>query len=275
MDALAFAHERGQSDIEQILVSHGQEIGLLSDATPRKDRQESQLSNEVADAVDMKMRSRRERPKRSGIPRAHRDIIDHMVSHFGPVGTLGLEEIIPVSGVRINVIPARAEGEPLILFTTGMSDRAQTVPPGQEVYRYTELFIRLPGNWCLDKDRLGEPENFWPIKWLKQIAVYPHEKNTWLGGQFTIISNGEPPEPLAPNTMLSCMMLLCETEDLNPVRCRDGRQILLYSLFPLYTEERDLEKAQGLSALFDRLTACDIAMVVDPGRVNAIRGKVR
>ena len=72
----------------------------------------------------------------------------------------------------------------------------------------------------------------------------------------------------------TCMLLLCETEELNPVRCRDGREVLLYSLFPLYTEERDLEKAQGIEPLFHHLTAANVSMVVDPGRVNSAPGKV-
>ena len=73
---------------------------------------------------------------------------------------------------------------------------------------------------------------------------------------------------------LTCILLLCETEELNPVRCRDGREVLLYSLFPLYTEERDLEKAQGIEPLFHHLTAANVSMVVDPGRVNSAPGKV-
>ena len=221
----------------------------------------------------MRKHSGRER-KISGVDRAHRDIIDHMAAHFGPVRNLGLEEILPVTGIRINVIQARTEDDPLILFTTGMSDRAQSVPRGQEFYRYTELFIRLPAKWCLDGDCLATPENFWPIEWLKRVAIYPLEENTWLGGQFSIISNGEPPQPLAPSTRFTCMLLLCETEELNPVRCRDGRKVLLYSLFPLYTEERDLEKAQGIEPLFHHLTAANVSMVVDPGRVNSAPGKV-
>jgi hypothetical protein len=193
-----------------------------------------------------------------------------MVSHFGPVHDLSLAEIMPVSGVTIHVIPSRTSRDPTILFTTGMSSEAQIVPPGQEEYRYTELFVRLPADWPLD--HLEKPENFWPIKWIKQIACHPHDNNTWLGGAFAIVSNNDPPEPLGLGTSLSCMMLLCETEELNPILSQDGRLIKLYSLIPLYTEERDLERSQGVGALFDRLTALGVSFVIEPRRINAVTG---
>lgn len=260
--ALSFARDRGQSEIAQLLMSSGGQ-------TPGP-AQEGQTDHVSSEGVLIKKRSRRKRPGPSGNDSAHREIIDHMASHFGPVQDLGLEEILPVTGIRINVIPPHEDDDDeLILFTTGMSDHPQAVPRGEDAYRYTELFIRLPANWKLDRDSLREPDNFWPIEWLKNIASYPHDKNTWLGGQFTIISNGEPPAPLAPNTRLSCILLLCETEELNPIRCRDGREILLYSLVPLYRQERDLERAQGLEALLGRLAAKHVSMVIDPRRKNA------
>jgi hypothetical protein len=102
-------------------------------------------------------------PKPAGAP--HESIIQHMAQHFGPVEELGLQEILPVVGVRINVIHPKKKKDPLILFTTGMSDLAQTVPAGREAYQYTELMVRLPANWPLDKN-LSKPEFYWPVKWL-------------------------------------------------------------------------------------------------------------
>lgn len=153
-----------------------------------------------------------------------------------------------------------------------MSDHAQRVPPGEEEYRYTELFVRLPADWPLEAV-LRAPEYSWPVEWLKKAASFPIQNDTWLGGTFIIISNGEPPKPLGAGTRLTCILLLCETEDLSPVRSRDGRSICLYSLVPLYTEERDLEKAQGLPALLERFLTQDVGLVVNPSRINAATGK--
>ena len=209
----------------------------------------------------------------SGRKQSHDDIIRHMSEHFGPVQELALMEIVQASGVAINVVPARPGHNPLILFTTGMSDRPQTVPPGQDAYRYTELFIRLPEDWPLQGDAFRKSENGWPIEWLRQIACYPHDNDTWLGGPFTIIANDEPPEPLARNTRLSCLLLLQEGDEAGVVRCRDGRAVTLYSMVPLYTEERDLERSAGIAALFERLQTHGVSFVVDPKRVNAVTGK--
>lgn len=168
-----------------------------------------------------------------------------MARHFGPVQELALVEIVPAAGVAVDVIPA-----------------------GQEAYRYTELMIRLPADWPTDDRLLADPNASWPVSWLRRIAAYPAENDTWLGGPYTIVANEEPPEPLAPNTGLTCLLLLQEQGEAGVVRARDGRQILLYSLVPLYTEKRDLELQQGVGALFAGFDAHGLSEVVDPRRVN-------
>ncbi len=204
---------------------------------------------------------------------AHSDIIQHMERHFGPVQSQSLIEIVQTTGITINVIPARPEINPLILFTTGMSDHPQNVPAGADEYRYTELFVRLLEDWPLTNQSLHDERYFWPIRWLRQLAMYPQQNDTWLGGPYPIIANDEPPHPLAPDTQLSCLLLLRERGDLGTVACRDGRKIALYSLFPLYTEERDLEIAQGINPLLAALEAKETSLVVEPGRVNAVTGR--
>jgi ankyrin repeat protein len=82
MDALAFARERGQSDIEQMLLSHGPEVGPSPIARQGETAQGSLPRNRAGEGLDTKTRSRRERPKPSALDRAHRDIIDHMAAHF-------------------------------------------------------------------------------------------------------------------------------------------------------------------------------------------------
>ena len=57
------------------------------------------------------------------------------------------------------------------------------------------------------------------------------------------------------------------------MRCRDGRAVALYSIVPLYTEERDLEKSEGIKALLERLEAHEVGSVVDLTRVNVATGK--
>lgn len=202
----------------------------------------------------------------------HADIIAHMARHFGPVQDLGLQEVLPTTGVRVNVIAPRSAADPLILFTTGMSDFRQNVPSGQELYSHTELMIRLPHGWPLDAASLKQKNFYWPIEWLRKIAAYPRLHNTWLRGKYAIFSNGEPPKSLAPNTRLSCLMVLEEAKR-NPIQCKDGSQIVIYSIFPLYAEERDLEKAKGFAGLLGRFQELGISLVMDPNRPNAALGE--
>jgi hypothetical protein len=196
------------------------------------------------------------------------DILQHMERHFGPVHEQALIEIVPSLNVAINLILPTPGQDSIILFTTGMGDHAQTVPEGQEAYRYTELFIRLPANWPMDDAALSDPNNFWPFEWLRRIAAYPHQNQTWLGGRYTIIANDEPPKPLAPNTRLSCLLLIQEPGDAGTIPCADGRQIVLYSIIPLYEEERDLEVKSGIRELLTRFYDRQIARHVDVARVN-------
>ena len=199
---------------------------------------------------------------------SHQDILAHMTKHYGKVQDTCLQEIVPATGITIHVVPP-APGETVtLLFTVGMSDRPQTVPEGFEQYRYTELMIGLPGDWPIGKPGSDADEHFWPIEWLRKIGWYPHDNDTWLGGPFTIIANDEPPKPLAPNTKLSCLLLLRRGGEAGMVRCRDGREIVLYSMLPLYEEERDLEREQGMEKLFELFEKYEVSPVVNINRAN-------
>ncbi|MEO7719072.1 MAG: suppressor of fused domain protein [Capsulimonas sp.] len=206
------------------------------------------------------------------LKQSHEDIVQHMEQHYGPVQKQALVEIVLSSGIAIHAIPPRSPEGPLTLFTTGMSDRPQNVPAGGDEFRYTELLIQLPSDWPTTEQALRNENFSWPYKWLRQIAWYPHENDTWLGGPYPIIANDEPPQPLAPNTKLSCLLLIRETDAAGTVSCRDGRQIAFYSMNPLYTEERDFEVAQGIRPLFAAMAAIGATMVVDLHRPNAVTG---
>src|SRR5262245_19422924 len=118
----------------------------------------------------------------------HTDILAHMERHHGPVRELALQEIVPTLGAAIHVIPPEHGRKRLTLFTAGMSDRSMNVPPGQDDYQSAEIFIRLPAERPLTVESFRNPGHFWPFQWLRRIAAYPHENNTWLGGPRTVIA---------------------------------------------------------------------------------------
>ncbi|GIW82857.1 MAG: hypothetical protein KatS3mg105_4664 [Gemmatales bacterium] len=191
--------------------------------------------------------------------------------NFGPVNPLALVEIVPTTWppISIHVIPASEERKHITLFTTGMSDEPMTVPePGGEDdrwmldYRWAEIYIQLPADW--DLSNLGDPKWRWPIDWLRSTAAYPHANETWLGGPVTIIANGDPPEPLSPNTNFTSLLLLADKW----FTSRDGRTVQLYRMAPIYTEERELEISQGIDELLRRFDSSNINFVVDLDRPN-------
>lgn len=205
----------------------------------------------------------------------HHEILWHMEQHHGAVQELALQEIVPALGVSIHVIPASHIRNYITLFTAGMSDRPMTTPPGCEEFRHAELLIHLPADWPMGESALRDVNTFWPFEWLRRIAAFPHENGTWLGGRYSIIATDEPPRPLAPNTKLSCLLLLQELDEAGKLQCDDGRSIIFYSVMPIYVEERDLERSQGMKELLERFEHFEVSPMVDINRVNVATAKSR
>jgi hypothetical protein len=199
-------------------------------------------------------------------------LADEIVAYFresGPVSPQALTEIVVSSEtpIAIHVIPASQKRDHITLFTTGMSSRPMTVPRGG-AYRFAELAIRLPADWPLAGKALKDPSQRWPLDWLRKTATYPHEEGTWLGGPIAIISNGEPPEPFAPGCPFAAMLLVADYEGIGPIHASNGRGVHVYTLMPLYPEERELERVADLGELFRRFDRLGISAVVNMRRPN-------
>jgi hypothetical protein len=190
-------------------------------------------------------------------------IIEHFTRTIGAPEQLSLIQIVPTGiPVAVHAIPANEHHPYVTLFTTGMSEQPMTVPDGAEEYSRVELYIQLPADW---KYRDYEDPNWgWPQHWLRSMAQYPQQHDTWLGGPVTLVANEEPPQPLAPNTKFTTLLLLADQSLVTD----DGKKIWLYRMTPLYTEERQLEIEHGIPALLNAFDAHDIPMIVDMNRKN-------
>jgi hypothetical protein len=195
-------------------------------------------------------------------------ILLHFEAHFGPVHHLALVEIVPVDPpVSVHLVPAGTGRNFITLFTVGMSERAIIVPSGKEEYRYAELLIKLPPDWRLEEKELADPNYSWPVQWLRRIARYPHANSAWLGEPPTIIANGDPPQPLAPNTTFTSLLLM-EESAFGRLSLKDERTVLFYSMYPLYTEERALELREGILRLIELFMQHRFSEVVAIDRPN-------
>jgi hypothetical protein len=197
---------------------------------------------------------------------ANTAILEHLRTHLGEPEPLVQQEIVG-SDPRIVVCLVRM-APCNALVTMGMSDRPMKVPPGEEAFRFAELFMYLPLDWPVTQQALDNPQHAWPIEWIRRLAHYPHDNDTWFGGPVAVIANGEPPEPFAPDTRLSCLLLIAVPGEFGRANLPDGRSVVFYQVNPLYTEERDLEARMGVTCLLERLAERDINLILDIDRPN-------
>ena len=156
------------------------------------------------------------------------------------------------------------------LITSGMSDRPMRSPDGAEDYRYSELVISLPPDWPLDKESLRDEQNWWPVRWLKKLARFPHEYNTWMMWGHTI-PNDDPPVPFAANTKLCCMLLCVPTlcDDAGwLLKINDSKSVRFHSLIPVYIKELEFALKSGAEALIEKLAVAGVTELLNLKRKN-------
>jgi hypothetical protein len=159
-------------------------------------------------------------------------------------------------------------GEEIVVVTEGLSEAEMSPPLGQEQFRFGELLVRLPEEWPLAK-LVHEERAQWPIDWMRSLAAMVQGGGLWLGGSEPIIvANGDPPAPLGPDTAMTCWFVFIDGSDESAELRDDGKRVHYYTMLPIYTEERDLERRKGTVALVRRWERKGVDMVVRPHRRN-------
>ena len=78
----------------------------------------------------------------------------------------------------------------------------------------------------------------------------------------------EPPQPFAENTRLSCMMVCRPKEsELSNTNIKQ-RNIRMYTLIPIYEEERNLALEKGYDYLLKKMNEKGISDVLNLHRIN-------
>lgn len=180
-------------------------------------------------------------------------------SQYGAVAPRSLIEVVSdIPEIIVHAIPANDQTPCLTLFTAGMSVLAMNVPESQDRFARAELFIQLPADWAYEK--IEDVHFGWPVHWLRALAKYPHQNQTWLGGEVAIVD--EDVFGFNIGSGFDSMLVLCEKEY---ATC-DGSLVSVYRLFPLCTSERHLEKTEGVGSLMRAFDANDVSFVVDMKR---------
>lgn len=210
----------------------------------------------------------------SGLPetvaRYLEPISQHIEACWGESDTVFHEIVSEYAHIDVHIIKATDQRPFHTLITSGMSDRPMTVPEGAEECRLAELVISLPPSWPMDEESWKDERHWWPFRWLKQLARFPHEYGTWLFCGHTI-PNDDPPVPFATSTEF-CGMLLA-----SPVLCSetggclvidDATNIYFHSLIPIYREEMGFALNHSSEELLDRLGEAGVSELLEVGRNN-------
>ncbi|MBS5909231.1 MAG: suppressor of fused domain protein [Paenibacillus macerans] len=59
----------------------------------------------------------------------------------------------------------------------------------EEEWKYTELLMYLPSTWDVSPAALVDPQNYWPLAWLRKLGRFPHENKTWFGQEDSIFGS--------------------------------------------------------------------------------------
>lgn len=161
--------------------------------------------------------------------------------------------------VDIFVMDPSEDEDFYVLYTAGMSALPMSLPdellPEYKNLELAELIMFLPKNWNVkgltDKD--VSEDDYWPVRWLKMLARFPHEYTTWFAHGHTI-PNGENYEPFADNTKFSCVILVAPGDDeLGTLKTKDGNDVNFYFVVPIYQNEAEFKLEKGANDLLEKL----------------------
>ena len=202
---------------------------------------------------------------------AHTRVEEVFTRHFGPVQNVFHEIVSSRVHIDVHCIAPNPLANHYTLFTTGMSDLPMKEVDGTLGVQHAELSIRLPASWPLTQEAFADEANYWPIRWLKTLARFPHDYATWLGDGHTI-PNGNPPKPFASSTALCGWLIHPFYQFMAEARLaiNDTKAVGLYEIMPIYSEEMTFKLEKGATALMDKLDGMKIEyQVIDPKRRNA------
>jgi hypothetical protein len=200
-------------------------------------------------------------------------VSDHLEKQVGKIEMVFHEIISDLIHIDVHWVKPSEKFPFHVLVTSGMSDLPMNAPEGAEDEKFVELCILLPPHWPMgneQEEEFKEEKNYWPVRWLKMIARFPHQYETWVGNGHSI-PNGQAAEPFAENTKLGCIMLMPSVslpKEFFELRVHAEKTIRFYCLYPLYKEEMDYKLNKGLDALLDKMDKHHISDVVDINRVN-------
>lgn len=200
------------------------------------------------------------------------EIQAHVKKHIGEIDTVFHELVSDFIHLDVLFIKATAERPYHVLVTSGVSDEPMKVPEDMADQDRVELLLALPKEWPLTDESFSSENNYWPVRWLKQVGRLPHTYDTWLGWGHTI-PNGDPAEPIANTKFVGVMLspAYALAPEFFQLKTKKGKNIRFYALIPLYQEEMDFKLQNGADALEAKLNKKKVGFLVNPNRPNVVK----
>jgi hypothetical protein len=189
----------------------------------------------------------------------------HISQTFGEYEMVMHEIASPDIHLDIVIVPPEEGRDYITLVTMGMGAHRMNVPEELRDYRLerAELAVCLPPGWKLDSP---DDRDYWPVRWLKELARLPIANDTWLGFGHSVSGDG----PFAENTALSAVMLVgaYSNQPSEPLTLTNGNIVRFYQMIPLYEEELKYKMDHDAEALMALFGGDDMTPVVNIARRN-------
>jgi hypothetical protein len=203
---------------------------------------------------------------------AHRSRIRaHVERELGTVKQVFQASPSAAAAIDVLHVPSSDERPVHTLVTAGMSDAPMHTDRASDVPQYLEVMMTLPRQWQLEGISEGDPA-YWPVRTLMTLGRLPHERGTALKWG-DVVPNGEPPKPYAPETKLCGVILAPSLLVPKEFYALDSaeRHVEFYAAIPLYQEELELHREQGMKHLLTTLIDHNINDLVEIKRRNVAR----
>ena len=196
------------------------------------------------------------------------DIIDEHLEKFFDSSEITVlhEKKSEVVHVDIFIVKPNEERNYSLLLTCGMSALPMKAPKGIDNLQFDKITMLLPKGWNLNYSSFTDENNYWPVRALKQLAMYPHLNSTWFGYGHTIPLNDEH----KVNHQFHSIILLDSItmpEEFTQIDLGE-RVVYFYSAIPIYREELDYQLEHGTEKLLELFEEYDIDEIVDINRMN-------
>ncbi len=207
----------------------------------------------------------------AGLDKEAWDALDvHVARHIGPVTTVFHEIASDLIHLDVYHFRPTAQRPFHVLMSVNMSALAMSVPPETDWPNRAELMVCLPDNWLLNEDDFRDERNYWPVRWLKILARYPHKECTWLGNGHTIATD-EPAAPVAEGVDFRGFLFWHPaflSRGARRFQLPGGREVAFLAIVPLFAAELEFARSVGSDALVARFEVQRISQVVCVGRPN-------